>query len=904
MDFNDRVSPDETQDLVEELWATRCELPTLPESFVARPRLQAMLDAAPDAPLVLISAAAGAGKTLVAADWVRRSADEPLTVWLRFESGDTGSLWPDVLRALDRRGVDVPTDVVASIGSPGHTDDLLRVCAALVKHPTRVRVVLDDFDLISPQLADEVDFLLRHASSTLQLAITTRVDPVLPLYRYRLEDRLLEIRTADLAFTLEETARLLQTCGVHVTGESVRALHARTGGWAAGLRFAATFLAESPDADAAVRTVSGDAGNIAEYLIGEVLKAQDSRTRQLLLNTSVADTLQPGLIEELGGPAARRELAALAKENTFIDQRAEAPGTYSYHPLFKDLLRAELSYEAPEQWERMNRKAAAWFARHGMVRPSVAHAATANAWRDAAQFLVDDLAIGQLLLENGSGDLTSSFDAMPDNVTDAAACIVRAALALARSQGAECDAELDRARAALSKDDHKDDQPRPDRDGPALAVSFLTAVRASSTNDSEAARRLAAVAEDLLGRNEYRTKLQAHPELAALVHTCTGIACIRSGELAEAVEAFAAGEAAAKAPGCETLLAECRGFLALVTALRGRLTKADAQAARSIAASDSNNTPVAERPPSALVARAWIGLERWDLKSAAEYLGHARSSRFLNEDPVSRTVAAVAASRLQRARGDMASALAIVERAAEQVPEGSWLEERLRIETAALLVASGDAEAAESALTSLHAPVNEAEIALATVQSQVERGALTTLEGRLGLVTDRSASLSTRVAGTLVELQHDLLTGDVHRAHSALERSLRLAAPEALRRPFREAPPIVRQQLHRSPDLLARHAWLGSANGTGGPAGVPRQRSAATLPKPPLQSEVVEPLTRKEMEVLGHLAELLSTDEIAETMFVSSNTIRTHVRSILRKLGVSRRNEAVRRARQLSLINV
>ena len=67
-------------------------------------------------------------------------------------------------------------------------------------------------------------------------------------------------------------------------------------------------------------------------------------------------------------------------------------------------------------------------------------------------------------------------------------------------------------------------------------------------------------------------------------------------------------------------------------------------------------------------------------------------------------------------------------------------------------------------------------------------------------------------------------------------------------------------------------------------------------------SAIVIPLTPKESEVLGHLAELLTTEEIAATMFVSVNTIRSHVRSILRKLGVGRRNEAVRLAWELRLL--
>ncbi|HEX7628796.1 MAG TPA: LuxR C-terminal-related transcriptional regulator, partial [Candidatus Methylomirabilis sp.] len=145
--------------------------------------------------------------------------------------------------------------------------------------------------------------------------------------------------------------------------------------------------------------------------------------------------------------------------------------------------------------------------------------------------------------------------------------------------------------------------------------------------------------------------------------------------------------------------------------------------------------------------------------------------------------------------------------------------------------------------------------------------------------------------------------GEELRASQALERSLRLAAPERLRRPFREASPQVRQLLRGDPQLAADNSWLGSATLDDVHA-LPPPRGAEPDHRParPAPSALLEPLTEKEREVLGHLAELLTTDEIAGTMFVSVNTVRTHVRNILRKLDASRRNEAVRRARELGII--
>jgi LuxR family maltose regulon positive regulatory protein len=97
-----------------------------------------------------------------------------------------------------------------------------------------------------------------------------------------------------------------------------------------------------------------------------------------------------------------------------------------------------------------------------------------------------------------------------------------------------------------------------------------------------------------------------------------------------------------------------------------------------------------------------------------------------------------------------------------------------------------------------------------------------------------------------------------------------------------------------------RHRWLSDALAL--PWHQEHPGSDSRVGPDPARSVIVEALTPKELEVLGHLAELLTTDEIASTMFISVNTVRTHVRSILRKLGASRRNEAIRQAWELDLI--
>ena len=163
-----------------------------------------------------------------------------------------------------------------------------------------------------------------------------------------------------------------------------------------------------------------------------------------------------------------------------------------------------------------------------------------------------------------------------------------------------------------------------------------------------------------------------------------------------------------------------------------------------------------------------------------------------------------------------------------------------------------------------------------------------------------------RVEAWLLAAAFDLAEGRSDRAHTALDRALRLAAPERLRRPVFEAPHRLRRFLRQATDLTDQHGWLGAAS-----AQTPTSRlsaapevgaGAGASGRGHDEALVVEPLTEKETEVLRCLSALLSTEEIARTMFVSVNTVKTHIRGVLRKLSATRRNEAVRRARELGLI--
>jgi LuxR family transcriptional regulator, maltose regulon positive regulatory protein len=838
--------------------------PSIPTWFVRRERLLRMLDASAATPLVLVSAPAGSGKTVLVADWVRSRQQDARTVWVTATDGDE-PLWPAVLRGFERAGLAPPERIEGLDGLDGHH---------------RATLVLDGFELTSTAAAADLGSLLDIARTTLRVVVVTRVDPLLPLYRYRLSETLVEVRAADLAFSDREARGLLRAAGLALSERSVRRLNARTRGWAAGLRFAAKALLHADDADDTLTRTEAATADVNEYLLGEVLNTQPPATRQFLLDTSVPAVMSPGLVEELAGRRPFRDLAQLSTTNVFVEVADAATGSYRYYPFFRDLLRAQLAYEAPERMADLQRRTGMWLLRGGALEPGVQHLAEGRCWELAASAVVDRLGIGPLL-DGTDNPLAGTLREIPEDLPHPAACVVRAALALGRGDDARCARELDLARTTRAASPRTDFALR-------TCAAVVDALRARiADSPGEAAALADRAAERLAGAAVCSGEPPS--ELTARVRNAEGVARLRGGDRLAARQAFNAGLAQASGP---FVRAEALSYLALLDAEAGHLSHAERNAAHALAAADGA-LPTSSKPPAAEVALGWVALDRYELDRAHEHLRRATRSWYAHRDPVCRGFLAICEARLLRARGELPTALASVRRCLPDLePTDPWLTRRLRLEAAGVLVAAGEPA---HALRELGAARQEPDADLLASMAYLAGGDDAAAADCLARVENRRVSLSTSV--TLLVAQAGQLSGRQQATHAreCLQRGLRLAMREQMRRPFLEAPPPVRRMLTHDAHL-AGHRWVHHPARTPSLASPARSRPGS----PP--AAATERLTPKELEVLRGLADMLSTEEIAAAMFVSVNTVRTHVRNILRKLGVNRRSAAVRRGRELGVL--
>ncbi|MFI2380046.1 LuxR C-terminal-related transcriptional regulator [Streptomyces sp. NPDC018964] len=864
---------------------TRFAVPTRPVTYLRRERLTRHLDQGLRTPLTMVNGAAGAGKTLLVADWAERLGGGLPVAWFTTEAaGDgPGMFWAYVLRALHAVGVPLPD----GIGLPADANRAspalqARLAATLSGREWPVVLVLDEFDRVTaPEIAEQLEFVLHHAGPGLRLVLVTRTEPLLPLHRYRAAGELTEIRGAELAFTPDEAAELMERHGLRLPPAAVGALVERTRGWAAGLRLCALAAGQSRDPEGYLEEFEADRSAIADFLLAEVLKRQDAGTQDLLLRVSVLDRFCPGLTNALTGrDDAEAVLTRLSRDDAFVEHLGH--GLYRLHPLFAEILRAHLRVRLPGLESELHRRAAAWLRRSGRLTEALGHGAAAGDWEFTADALVGDLAIGQFFTGPRSDALTGLFSRMGRESTGPAPELVRAADRLARRETDAGLTHLHRARRELAE--------YAECDGPAdaatarLSCALLEALAARLAGAPERAEDAARAAGEL--REAVPGELlERHPELIALLLDHLGSARLWAGRFEEARAALST--VADSAPGAATALprGDSLGRLALIDHLDGWLGRAERRAREALAETERFGLPRAVGSGAGRLVLAAVAVERDELGQAQALLDTSAEAHPALQDPVLEAGRALTAARLHLARGDPGAALKAVEPEVPADAVSPWARGQTALVAAAAHLAEGRTETAAGLLREVPdeqpaCAVGAARVRLATDGPDAAVRLLDRArpEGRAGPAVT--------VRATLVRAQAADRAGDGVTARRLVARALAEARRERLRRPFAEAGPWLRRHLGTAPPSAGRRT-----SGTGPP---PRPYE----PPPP----VVEELSGRERDVLRRLALAMSTEEIAADLYVSVNTVKTHLKNVYRKLSVNRRNEAVRRARELGLL--
>ena len=869
------------------LLATKLYIPPARKNLVPRPRLVQRLDEASQQgqKLLLVSASAGYGKTTLVTEWLR--GIQTRTTWLSLDrtDNDPARFLAYLIAALQQIDEHIGENTQAMLQSPQPLPPEVMLTALvneIASAPTSFILVLDDYHVIEAlPIHQQLDFLVEHQPPRMHLVIITREDPPLPLARLRARGQMVEIRQDDLRFSPEESSDFLRrVMGLNLTGDDITALERRTEGWIAGLQLAALSMQGLDDSSEYtpsdfIDAFTGSSHYILDYLIEEVFERQPVEVQDFLLRTSILDRLSGSLCDAVAGRSGSAALLErLEHANLFIIPLDQSRTWYRYHQLFAELLRQRLHATAALAENELHRLASGWFAAQGFLPEAIHHALAACDWEQAADLIRDN---SVMLLRRGELiTLLGWLKSLPDEVVYELPELCRDygwALTLTGQLDA-AESYLCQAEATVAVDD------------PLLGTILVAqAYNLRARGDNLLAIESAQRALSLLPQADYLSR--------SLVALTLGLAHWNLGEYREAEQAFMEVDQAAQQSRNHYARMTALTYLGVIQGVYGRLHRA-AELCRQV-------IQLGEKSPPVAPAHIELGalLYEWnDLEAATHHLqiGIELSQRTGNQLILSdgyRTLPMV-----QLALGEPDAALSTLQKA-DQLAGSRQVTPLTRIRNAAchvqLALAEKDLATArnwaglvtENADASPFYPRLKLTPARLLLAQNDEAAA-----ERLQELYETASQAGCGCGAIEVRALQALAATTPSDALRFLEDALKQARAEGFIRTFVDKGEPMKALLER---LKSRGGGLKeyilsilSAFGETG---------RASIPQP-----LVDPLSERELDVLRLVAEGMSNGEIADRLVVSVGTVKTHVHSIIEKMDVHSRTQAVAQARELKLL--
>jgi LuxR family transcriptional regulator, maltose regulon positive regulatory protein len=940
-----------------DLLATKLYIPRARLGLVLRPRLTQQLRTGIERKLTLVTAPAGFGKTTLLSEWITQNVQSVCWVSLDEWDNDPGQFWAYFIAALQTRQDDLGMNALALLQSPQSPQiesiltPLLNEIAASSNSFTQV---LDDYQAIQNRsIHKALLFLIEHLPPNMHLVIASRTDPPLPLARLRAQDQMTEIRAGDLRFTLDETRDFLnRTMGLLLSTEDIDALERRTEGWIAGLQLAALAMQRTEGDRRAperfstfVQDLVGSNRYIMNYLVEEVLSRRPEGTMDFLLQTSILERLCGPLCDAVLGDGRLemwqqrgedREISSLSAQspappissriilerleqaNLFITPLDNEGRWYRYHQLFAQVLRAQLSQTQPELLPELHRRAAQWFEQNGLNVDAIHHALAGEDYTHAGALIEQ---IAPPIIVRGQIDTALGwFEALPDELMrkNPSLCLIHSAALMFTNRLEAAEARLvDGERYVQAQPDKQSVQMRTVQGK--LAMTRATLVRISG--DLENCIRFSRESLELLPENEvfWRASPLVHAASAYLVDG--DVRAIYEGQAAAAL-------APARAAGNLFTILRSITNLARLQALQGRLHQAAATYGQVLEAA-SGGLELLIGSAAYFFGLGCLLYEWNDLEAAGRNLAQGvdmvMGTMTVDADLI--MLGYLTLARLQQSRHDADGAQATLDNLtvlADQRHFVPSLHDRLAAAKAQARLVRGDLWASQrwAETCGLDTSDNdlpywrEAEyLTLARVRitqgqgdpdGRILQDALHLLD-RLLAAAEASGRTGSVIEILGVRSLAFKAMGEGSKALADVQRALILAEPEGYIRAF--------------VDQGERMGWLiDDVRSIIEQSGAPRgplldyiKRLLVAFKKPfPItiqpatsekqQSELVETLSEREIEVLHLIAAGASNWEIAQTLTVALSTVKRHTSHIYGKLGVNSRTQAIARAQEHGLL--
>jgi LuxR family maltose regulon positive regulatory protein len=848
--------------------------------------------------LTLISAPAGFGKTTLASEWV--AACERPAAWLSLDEGDSDPtrFLTYLIAALQTLAPAIGEGILSALQSP-QPPSMESILTPLLNDINHVAgnfiLVLDDYHVVEAESVNKaLAFLLEHLPPHMHLVIASREDPNLPLARLRARGQLSELRVKDLRFTTAEAAEFLNhVMGLNLSKEEIGSLDTRTEGWIAGLQLAAISMQGHKDAAGFITSFSGSHHFVLDYLIEEVLQQQSASVQSFLLRTSILDRLCGPLCDAvLRDPAVsgQETLEYLQQANLFLIPLDNERRWYRYHHLFADLLRQRMQQgiasPAGNEWgsaTELHRRASIWYEENGLEIEAFQHAAAANDVERAARLIEAE---GMPLYYRGAAaPVLNWLASLPTTVLDArpALWVMYAWVLWITHQNSRVEEKLQAAEAAI-----QGVEPNEKNHNLIGQIAALWAMLAANEYQ----------AETIITQSR-RALNYLHPDnlsVRTAVTRTLGYAYHIQGDRAAAGRAYSEAISMSEASGNIFINILATTGLGIIQETENQLYTAVGSYRRVL--------HLVGDPPQPVACEAFFGLARifyeWNDMDAAQEHGQQGVHLARQIESIDSFAAGeLFLARLKISQGDLAGAAALLAEASNSVRRHNFLFQIPEVATVRLLLLlrQGNLTAAAHLAEKHDLPLSQARVHLAQGDTAAALALLEPLRRQAEEKGWQDERLKVMVLQAVAHQAH----GEQQMAARLLDEALALAEPGGFIRTFVDEGLPMAQLLSAAvaqgimPDYTNK-LLAAFADGT--------KEEGRTTPSPSAihPSSLVEPLSKRELEVLQLIAQGLSNREISERLFVALSTVKGHNLRIFSKLEVQRRTEAVARARELGLL--
>jgi LuxR family transcriptional regulator, maltose regulon positive regulatory protein len=863
-------------------------VPAVPAHAVDRPDLRRRLDKALSCAVGLVVAPAGAGKTVLLAQWAKAHAELDL-VWMDVsnEDNDPVRFCQRLLGHLAEISPDFADLIqLASLNGGGVGPALLEALDSLMAELPEVVIVLDDLHRLSnAQLVSDVGQLADRMPPNIHLVLSTRTDLPLAWSRRRIAQEMIEIRQSDLALNADDSAVMLERiAGRRLEPDCVATLVARTEGWAAGLQLAGMTLRSYQDPSEFVVNFSGDDRLIADYLSEEVLSAQAEERRRLLLRLSVLDKMCADLVNSVTGESnSQLLLEELERESMFLVPLDTHRQWFRFHHLFRDLLRFQLHAQDSMAASQILKQAAGWHLQRGEMKDGVEYLLRAQSWDEVLEVA---MSCGSEISEKGEmATVIRWITAVPESERACRRDVSLLLGMLKANEGQPASAEDILGRVFTNP---------MSTDGERVCSQILLASLAQWRPRPDISIDLAMRGLKELQRGDMRIpvimNLTNEASLATMATLSCGWAHFQRGDY-EAARDWLDRALTTKGATYPIWRISALGSLGLVEAWCGNIGRAAALSDESLAIAKEVGLLAHPSTAEAFLASALAALEAGAPRRGALALHEGVLRAEANRRGQVSWFGHLQLALLHEAEGryDRAEMVAHAARSDLGAPPPSIVADRLRALQCRLLRLNG---------VHLQARPSVGEKTAGSPALTYERGmaALSTGERDVAYKCAEALRHSSEAAEPLLALDCLFLRswlasvdGSVAEAEMIFSAAMSLGEEYTLIEAFVQAGPPIVGLVSKWPRVESefRNRVL---------------QRARDLSSPPPGDLLADPLTDREIEILSYLPTRFTNTELADRFYVSVNTIKTHIAHIYRKLDVVSRNQAITRAKEIGVL--